>query len=503
MLMKNLIFSGTLFIAVLSLLAGCSSSRKSFSPAKKFSAEQLKEDYALFRKILEDVHPSLYWYAPKDSVDYYFDEGYKKIRDSMTEPGFRSLLSYVLAKINCGHTTSRYSYDYSRFLEGARLRTFPLSVKIWGDTMVVTANLNRKDSLLRRGTPILTINGRSQQEIVDSLCKFISSDGFNEVAKYQQLSNRGTFAGWYKNVYGLSDKFTIGYLDTNGVAQTTVIPVYDPAKDTTAFQGAPPIKFSKKEIRRQRRFITRNLQVDTMLNTAYMTLGSFSRGNKLSSFFQRSFKLLEQRKIEYLVIDVRGNGGGDASLSTLLTRYIIDHPFKIADSLYATRRSSNYGKYIDKQFLYWVAMQFVTNRRSDGKYHFGYFERHYYKPRKKYHYAGKVYILTGGNSFSATTLFASSVKGQKNVTIVGEETGGAAYGNTAWMIPDARLPNTKMGFRLPKFRLVVDNHGPKNGRGVQPDVFAGPSVQAIRDGIDYKIEKVRELIQSDSSKPNK
>jgi len=501
--MKKLIFSGILFMAVLFLLSGCSSSRKAFSPDKKFSPEQLKEDYSLFRKILEDVHPSLYWYTSKDSVDYYFDEGYRRIRDSMTEPGFRSLLSYVLAKINCGHTSSRYSHDYSQYLEIARVRTFPLSVKIWQDTMVVTANLNRKDSILRRGTPVLSINGRKQQDIVDSLCKFISSDGYNDVAKYQQLSNRGTFAGWYRNVYGLSDKFTIEYQDTNGIARTTIIPVYDPAKDTSAFQGAPGIKFSKKEIRKQRRFITRNLQVDTMLNTGYMTLGSFSRGNKLGSFFHRSFKILEKRKINSLVIDVRGNGGGDASLSTLLTKYLIDHPFKIADSLYATRRSTNYSKYIDKQFLYWLAMQFVTNRKADGKYHFGYFERHYYKPKTKYHYSGQVYILTGGNSFSATTLFASALKGQKNVTIVGEETGGAAYGNTAWMIPDARLPNTRMGFRLPKFRLVMDNHGEKNGRGVQPDVFAGPSVRAIHDGIDYKVEKVRELIQADSLKANK
>jgi len=148
-------------------------------------------------------------------------------------------------------------------------------------------------------------------------------------------------------------------------------------------------------------------------------------------------------------------------------------------------------------------MQFVTKKRSDGKYHFGYFERHYYKPKSKHHYNGNIYLLTGGNSFSATTLFAAAVKGQKNVIIVGEETGGAAYGNTAWMIPDARLPNTKMGFRLPKFRLVMDNHGEKNGRGVQPDVFAGPSVKAIKDGVDYKIEKVRELIEADSSKAHK
>ena len=500
--MKKQIFCSLALLIVLFFVVGCSSSRKSFSPDTKYSADQLREDYKLFRNILEDVHPSLYWYTSKDSIDYYFDDGYNRIRDSMTEPGFRAVLSYVLAKINCGHTTCRYSDEYNRYLEVARLKTFPLSVKIWQDTMVVTANLIRKDTVLKRGTPILSINGRTQQEIVDSLSKFISSDGYNDVAKFQQLSNRGTFAGWYRNVYGLTDKFTIEYLDSNGAKQTTLLPVFDPAKDTNAFRIAQPIKFSKKELKNQRKFITRNLQVDTSLNTAYMTLSSFSRGNSLPSFFKQSFKLLKKRNIEHLVIDVRGNGGGDASLSTLLSRYLMDNSFQLADSLYATRRSSKYGKHIDKQFLYWFAMQFVTHKKKDGKYHFGYFERHDFKPKKKYHYDGKTYILAGGNSFSATALFAATVKGQKNVLLVGEETGGAAYGNTAWMIPDATLPNTRISFRLPKFRLVMHNHGPKDGRGVQPDVFAGPTVQAIRDGVDYKLEKVRELILSDTSKTN-
>src|SRR5438270_2491262 len=182
--MKKQIFSSLVIIPVLFSMMGCSAPQKGFSPDRKFSSNQLKQDYTLFRKLLEDVHPSLYWYTTKDSMDYYFDEGYSRIQDSMTEPGFRTLLSYVLARINCGHTSSRYSAEYTRYLDQARTRSFPLSVKIWNDTMVVTANLFRKDSILRRGTPILSINGIAQQQIVDSLTKFLSSDGYNDVAKF-------------------------------------------------------------------------------------------------------------------------------------------------------------------------------------------------------------------------------------------------------------------------------------------------------------------------------
>jgi C-terminal processing protease CtpA/Prc len=145
-------------------------------------------------------------------------------------------------------------------------------------------------------------------------------------------------------------------------------------------------------------------------------------------------------------------------------------------------------------------MLLMTAKKKDGKYHFGYFERHYFKPKKHNHYDGEVYILTGGNSFSATTLFVSAVWRQDNVTVVGEETGGGAYGNSAWLIPDATLPNTRVRFRLPIFRLVINKDVPKNGRGVQPEIPSFPTVDAVRRGTDYKLDKVMELINLDKSR---
>jgi hypothetical protein len=89
---------------------------------------------------------------------------------------------------------------------------------------------------------------------------------------------------------------------------------------------------------------------------------------------------------------------------------------------------------------------------------------------------------------------------QDNVIVVGEETGGGAYGNTAWLIPDVTLPETGVRFRLPLFRLVINKDIPKNGLGVQPEVESKPNIQAIKLGADYKLDKVLELIKEDKEK---
>jgi Peptidase family S41 len=479
------------------LVSGCGSSRKIFNPNKTYEKEKLQQDYLLFRNILEDAHPSLYWYTTKDSLDYYFDDGYRHIADSMTEPQFRTLLSYVISKIDCGHTSVRFSKKYSRYIDTARLPQFPLGIKFWDDTAAVYTNINRRDSLLVRGTVIKTINNIPIAAIRDSLFHFMVTDGYSINHKYQTLSNLGNFGGLYQAVYGYTNKFNINYIDSSGVEKNTTIGLYDIRADTAFRRFIRSFRrTTRKERKRNGLFNTRNIQLDTTGSTAYMTVTTFSNGNKLKSFFRQSFRVLDTQHIKNLVIDVRTNGGGNVELSGKLTQYIINHTFKLADSLYATRRLSKYEKYIQNTLPAFFFMHFVTKKRADGKYHFGYFERHYFKPKSNHHYNGNVYILTGGNSFSATTLFANALKGQSNVKLVGEETGGGAYGNTAWFIPDATLPNTHIRFRLPRFHMVMNRNYPKNGRGIVPDIIVKPSVEAIRNGYDVKMEFVKKLIDA-------
>lgn len=493
------------------LLTGCGINSHSFSPYKKYSPQELQKDYTVYQSTLEEAHPGLYWYTSKDSMDQYFRWGRDQLRDSMTEAEFRKVLAYVTSKIGCGHTSVRPSKAYNRYLDTVRIyRIFPLSLKLWSanehdpfvqDTAVISANLNRRDSMLKRGTVITKMNGVPVRKIVDSLFKYIPTDGYNYTHRYQALSNRGFFGSLYTSIYGASNLYTIEYIDTAGQLRNRTITSYFPVTDS-AFRArartAPRMpQPSRKERKNMQRNSARLLKIDSSTKVAMMDLSSFGRGYGLKGFFRRSFKALHKNDIGHLIIDVRGNGGGSVTNSTMLTRFLSDHKFKVGDTLYAITKRKRYGGRVQNDFFNRMFMTFFTKRRKDGYYHFGYFEKHYFKPKKKHHFDGKIYIVTGGNSFSATTLFASALKDQENVTVIGEETGGGAYGNTAWLIPDVTLPVTKVRFRLPLFRLVIDKNLPKNGRGVQPEIESKPTVEAIRNGIDYKIEKTMELINAD------
>lgn len=476
-----------------SVLSSCSVSK--YNSEYKYSPQKLQNDFSIFRGALEESHPSLYWFTPKSSMDSAFNEGYDELKDSLTEREFRTKLLRIVSAIRCGHTSVSFSKKYSRYLDTAGIDLFPLALKVLKDSLVVTGNLIKTDSTLHRGTIITSINNRSSKYLIDTFFNYITGDGHSIAGKYQSLSSFGTFGVMYKNLYGFPDSFTIHYLNEEGGENEVILPVFKPIKlSPDKSDSLKSEKYTAKERRNIFSYSSRSLQVDTTLHSGYMILNTFAAGNGIRKFIKKSFKNTNRLNLQHLVIDVRSNGGGDAGISTLLSRYLTDHSFIIADSLYAKKRSSRYRRYIRWQRVYWLMAAVITRKHKDGNFHFGYFERHRYKPFRRHHFKGNIYILTGGNSFSATTLFIQQLKGQSNVKIIGEETGGGAYGNTAWMIPELTLPYTGIRIGIPKFRFVMRPELVKEARGVLPDVFVAPTAEDIRKGIDVKVEAARQMI---------
>lgn len=485
-------FFRILFIATMSLFVSCTASNKNYHPAAKYSPGQLKEDYQLLRRILEDKHPSLYWYSSKDSVDAAFNRYEQLITDSMSERSFAwKILAPLTRQFHCGHTTVSMSKQYNKWARGKQFSSFPLYMKVWNDSMVVTGNLNRKDSLFTRGTIITSINGKRNHDLINDMFGYLPADGFSENINQVRLS--ANFPYYHRNIYGLSKTYRVSYLDSSGTEKEKLIPLFEFVKDSSKKIKQPVVK--KPRLSKEKRLEEyRSFQIDSSGQLAVLTVNTFNKG-KLRRFFRRSFRKLKEQGINSLVIDVRSNGGGHISLSTLLTKYISRKSFRVADTVYArSQKLGPYARHIRNSFLYGIAMRVISRKKRDGHFHATYLERKQYKPKNKLHYNGDVYVLTAGQTFSAAALFCNTVKGQENILLVGEETGGGWHGNNGVLIPEIRLPHSKLRVRLPLYRLIQYNHVSQNGSGILPDIYVGPSYKALVERRDRKMEVVREMI---------
>lgn len=487
-----------LFISI--ILPGCLVS-KNYNPDKKYPKELLREDYTILRNILEKKHPSLYWYTPKDSMDIYFNKGYQEINDSMTELQFGwKILAPVISKIHCGHTGFGMSKGWNKFIRNKRMPSFPLYLKAWNDTMVVAANLNRKDSILKKGMIITSINGVENKELINKMFSYLSEDGYSSNVKYQRIST--SFPYFHRNIFGLYKNYSIGYINSTDKENKTSVHLFNAPGDSLKQIQSVPAAERKKITRKEKLQFIRFLNFDTEYNMAVMRLNSFSKGHQFK-FYKRSFRTLRKNKTENLVIDIRNNGGGEINNFVNLARYIRSTPFKVADTAAAISKNLRpFSKYIRIGFFDRLGLILFTKKKSDNRYHFNYWEKNIKRPKRKNHFNGNVYVLTNGLTFSASSLLCNIVKGQPGVSLIGEETGGGWHGNSGIIIPEIVLPNTKLRVRIPWFRLVQYNHVPKTGSGVIPDVTVMPTVEAIKNNVDLKMKTVEEMIKTKNSKLN-
>lgn len=482
-------------VIIIPFIFSCSAS-KNYNPNKKYAPQELQQDFQLLQNILETKHPALYWYTSKDSMDHNFYKGYKAITDSMTELQFGwNIVAPLTSTIHCGHTSFSMSKGWNRFIKNKRIPSFPLYLKVWKDSMMVIGNLNKKDSIIKKGDFITAINGVKSGDIINQMFDYMVEDGYANNVNYIRLS--ASFPYFHRNIFGLYKNYFINYTDTDNVSKSAVIPYFDPTPDS--------VKKIKRDKKIERRKITwseklenvRSLQIDS--SQALMTINSFSKG-RLGNFLHRSFRQIKKKKVDNLVIDLRANGGGDIIKSVLLTKYLRNTSFKVADTAYAISRTLRpYTKNISRGFWNNIGLLFVTNKKKDGKYHFGYWERHTFQPKRRNHFDGKVFILVNGLTFSASTLFCNAVKGQSNITLLGEETGGGWYGNSGILISDITLPNTGLRIRLPLFKLVQYQHIETKGTGLMPDVYIGPDWRDILNGVDTKMEKVKQIIEENQN----
>ena len=472
------------------LLAACTSSKKVPNPYQKFSPDQLKQEIDIVWQTYQQVHPSYNWFTPGDSVDARFERVRSSLTDSLTEMEFRLRLSYAAAAIRCGHTSVLAPKAVAKAANKKKNVYFPLQTRVWGsDSMIVTANVGTPRDSITRGTIVTSIDNVPVATIIRQMQQYISVDGYNN--KFAEAAITGSFGARFRWLYGLGNVYKIGYIDSLG--HTQMATVRNPKPDT-ANKSDNAFTAPKTTNKSTTTPFYGYLKIDTATKTAYLRLNTFS-GSQVQRFIRKSFATIAEQKPSNLILDLRENGGGRIQYSVLLGRYLAHQPFLVADSVSATSFKFPHARYVQASWFYKLFGWMLVHKKEDGRLHYGTMERQRHKPKKKNHYNGPLYVITGGRSFSASILLLQYLRDRPQLIKVGEETGGGARGNSAVMTPNITLPHTGIRARLPLFRLVTDASLPNNGRGVLPDVLVPYNSADIRRGIDTQVKAVMKLIE--------
>ncbi|REC50289.1 S41 family peptidase [Chryseobacterium pennipullorum] len=503
-------------IFLLAVLSSCASiKRHNEQRASCIAPEQLKEDVDYAYLKLQQMHPQLYWYIPKQELDRKFDSLKLTINDSLTPLQFYFKIQPVIAGIREGHLSLRiprrkFTKKEVKNLENTKGLFSRFEYYISGNKMFIIENRESVQNI-KPGTEILSINSTPVSEYIRKYRNLISSDGYNTT--FQPYFLKDLFFNFYTAENGLANKAVIETL-YNGQKKTYTLrreskSEIDLSKDKAMKKRTQEKKLndyvaSSNSYNRSFKFLDKDSSV------AYIKVKSFSRDYS-DEFYKKTFAKIKNANSAYLIIDVRNNYGGSLHEINNLYSYLSNQPFTLIKPSQVTSKGTplrtNYFRKstpLDFAFKslaypsYFFAQAFSTYRK-DGKVFYKMKADKPTKP-KKTAFQGKVFVLINGGSFSASSIITAKLKSDKRAILVGEETGGANDGTVAGFYSYQKLPNSKISFPIGLLLVQPNINFSDSQKGVVPDVTIVESMQDIIDKRDPQMDWIRSEIAKEKEK---
>lgn len=455
----------------------------------ELSPREMKDDYDLFRNILEKAHPGLYEYHTKFEITNLFDSIRQTITQDLSKREFYNRLSFVTDQIGCAHTaiylpeSDTRSIDHKRFF-------FPLNLIYIENKLCVNAS----DDDLTLGAVIVSINDMNADSILKQLLNYHTTDGFITKAKYKMAAEN--FGYYYYLRFGASETFEISYKTNNDA----------PVKKATL----NAIAYKKMEEKSGKQFYydandyDYDLRIDDTLGTAFMSIRTFdfsstSRDKVFTNFMHNSFRLLNSNSsIKNLIIDLRENNGGNYKNCFQLYSYLTNKNFHEFDTAWTKFKTVPFAAYTSDNFRSgeWDAVEEIINQdfsKDSADLHFLSPEKNEWWQPNGNRFTGNVYLVTNPSVSSAAAYFAALLYNEGRATIVGEETEGGYYKHNGFHLVEYELPNTKIGFSFSIANVKHALPGKFNeplGRGVIPNRIVPSTYKDFIENNDTQIQYI-------------
>jgi carboxyl-terminal processing protease len=298
------------------------------------------------------------------------------------------------------------------------------------DVVAVIAAPETMDALLRAGDVILAI------------------DGEDALTLYRQKVAVARGATPYARQQWACDRLLEGTPDT-----TVSVRIRREGRDDESMvvlerEGRRGIAIEPVEVRRE---------AD---DVGYIRILSWGPKNQ-EEFLSRFDAALEEfRELPYLVLDVRGNGGGSDALADQVTGRFLRAPIVSSISFHREAGTNRYEKTVE------IA-----------------------QPRGPWRYEGRVAVLTDEGCCSACEHFVSGMRASGVALLIGRPTTGACGWSKAIALPGGATLYCSLTFPF---------HGtePSPLHGIEPDRLVLPTLEALRAGSDLILDEAIACLRS-------
>ncbi len=428
---------------------------KGTDSTKILTSAQLRADLNVVKEALQTRHPEMYKYISREKFDSLYRFTYESLGKSMSVRDFYCTMSPLISSLRCGHTKwmSGNSESYYPFYE---TELFPLSLFFKDEKAFIISHYSGQEVPVL--SEIVKINGEPMKDIIEFLLQQLSfADGHSLQGKYYELNN--FFPGLYSTFFGPWTRYDIEFLNST---QKTESRLYD------GVSKAIIDDFMKRSSAADKSPFTFSM-IDN--KTGWMDIDRFFSYHgepDFKKFLKKSFSELKNRNAQNLVIDLRGNEGGNEDLGIELYKYLALEPFRYYDKI-SVKKQGKEDFDEDKSFIFKCINLFVSRDKNTLPKSF----QKGLKSQKPFNdaFRGKVFLLIDGQSFSVTTEFASRAKSDGRAVIIGQESAGGYALNTSGFFSVVTLPNSKivLGVPLMGFNMSVSPDRNPVDRGIVPD----------------------------------